>query len=47
MMKLRNERHGQCRACVTAVAACLAWRILPRGTINVAGTTRLTIGDGG
>jgi sulfoxide reductase heme-binding subunit YedZ len=34
-------------ACVTAVAVCLAWRILPRGTINLAGTTRLTTGDGG
>jgi hypothetical protein len=34
-------------ACVTAVAACLAWRILPRGTINIAGPTRQTTGDGG
>jgi hypothetical protein len=34
-------------ACLAAVAVRLAWRILPRGTINLAGTTRLTTGDGG
>jgi hypothetical protein len=37
MIAAHTDGDGRRLADVAAVGACLAWRLLPRGTINMAG----------